>query len=103
LTSVLLISNGSSWFLLSDVYLITIVIKNIAGCELHPSDQAMKCPVFTPRRYMWSSWRVFRGDGLGMFSHKPIFAIFAPPIFAFVLCSQRMNNFVKTPDLNTHI
>ena len=38
---ILLISNGSSRFLLSDVYLITIVIKNMAGCELYPSDQAI--------------------------------------------------------------
>jgi len=43
------------------------------GCELHPSDQAIQCPVFTLLRYMWSScpWQVFHGVGSGVFSHKP--------------------------------
>ena len=49
MTSVLLISNGSSLFLLTDVYLVTIAFSdfhNMTGCEWHPSDQAMQCPVF---------------------------------------------------------
>ena len=47
--------------------------QNRVGCECHPSDQAMKCPVCTLRHYMWSSgsWQVFHGVDLGVFSHRP--------------------------------
>jgi hypothetical protein len=61
-----------------------------------PSD-GMLC--LHARRYMWSSWQVFRGVGLGVFSHKPIFSIFTPPIFVFALCSQRMNTFFQNTGL----
>ena len=42
------------------------------GCEWHPSDQALQCPVVTVRCYPWSagSWQVFHIVGLCVFSHQ---------------------------------
>ena len=42
------------------------------GCELHPSNQTLQCPVVTIRCYPWSvrSWQVFHIVGLCAFSHQ---------------------------------
>ena len=42
------------------------------GCEWHPSNQTLQCPVVTIRCYPWSagSWQVFHIVGLCVFSHQ---------------------------------
>jgi hypothetical protein len=42
------------------------------GCEWHPSNQTLQCPVVTIRCYPWSagSWQVFHIVGLWVFSHQ---------------------------------
>ena len=70
LTSVLLISNGSSLILLTDHYLVTIVFSEqdwLRMASVWPSD--VQCPVFTLRRYTWSSgsWQFFQIVGLVCF------------------------------------
>ena len=42
------------------------------GCEWHPSNQTLQCPVVTIRCYPWStrSWQVFHIVSLCVFSHK---------------------------------
>lgn len=66
LTSMLLISNGSSIFLLTDLYLVTILFSGQRWVRLKSSDQAMYCHFYTLRHYMWSSgsWQIFHVVGL---------------------------------------
>ena len=42
------------------------------GCEWHPSNQTLQCPIVTIRCYPWSagSWQVFHIVGLCVFSHQ---------------------------------
>jgi hypothetical protein len=42
------------------------------GCEWHPSNHTLQCPVVTIRYYPWSagSWQVFHIVGLCAFSHQ---------------------------------
>jgi hypothetical protein len=42
------------------------------GCEWHPSNQTLQCPVVAIRCYPWSagSWQVFHIVGLCVFSHQ---------------------------------
>ena len=42
------------------------------GCEWHPSNQTLQCPVVTIRCYPWSarSWQVFHIVGLCVFPHQ---------------------------------
>ena len=42
------------------------------GCEWHPSNQTLQCPVVTIRCYPWcaGSWQVFHIVGLCVFSHQ---------------------------------
>jgi hypothetical protein len=42
------------------------------GCEWHPSNQMLQCPVVTIRCYPWSagSWQVFHIVDLCVFSHQ---------------------------------
>ena len=42
------------------------------GCEWHPSNQTLQCPVVTIRCYPWSagSWQIFHIVGLCVFSHQ---------------------------------
>ena len=42
------------------------------GCEWHPSNQTLHCPVVTIRCYPWSagSWQVFHIVGLCVYSHQ---------------------------------
>jgi hypothetical protein len=44
------------------------------GCEWHPSNQTLQCPVVTIRCYPWSagSWQVFHTVGLCVFSHQSV-------------------------------
>ena len=47
-----------------------VLFEYVTGCEWHPSNQALQCPVVTIRCYPWSagSWQIFHIVGLCVFS-----------------------------------
>jgi hypothetical protein len=52
--------------------LVTVLFEYGTGCEWHPSNQTLQCPVVTIRCYTWSagSWQVFHIVGLCVFPHQ---------------------------------
>jgi hypothetical protein len=100
------------------------------GCEWHPSNQTLQCPVVTIRCYPWSagSWQLFHIVGLCVFSHQSadyrmvvahltsnsfeghpccMHADYLPSLcFDILLCTMLTENeylVFKTLDLNTQI
>ena len=49
-----------------------VLFEYRTGCEWHPSNQKLQCPVVTIRCYPWSagSWQAFHIVGLCVFSHQ---------------------------------
>jgi hypothetical protein len=75
-----------------------VLFEYCTGCECHPSNQTLQCPVVTIRCFPWSagSWHVFHIVGLCVFSHQSAdysIAIFVLVIFAFVPWLLRINTF----------
>jgi hypothetical protein len=62
------------------------------GCEWHPSNQTLQCPVVTIRCYPWSagSWQVFHIVGLCEFSHQSA-------DYSIVIAHQTSNSFEGHP------
>jgi hypothetical protein len=50
----------------------SVLFEYWTGCEWHPSNQTIQCPIVTIRCYPWSagSWQVFHIIGLCVFSHQ---------------------------------
>jgi hypothetical protein len=95
-----LVSNCSYWQMSIGQ---PVLFENCTGCECHPSNQTLQCPVVTIRCFPWSagSWRVFHIVGLCVFSHQS--ADYSIAIFVLVIFTKyTQRKKLSTPDTLKH-
>ena len=70
----------------------SVMFEYGTGCEWHPSNQTLQCPVVTIRCYSWSAafWQVVHIVGLCVFSHQSA-------NYSIVVAHLMSNNFEGHP------